>query len=490
MTSKHAFYFTKQIRQCEQHAISLGISEDELMLRAATGAFTALKNRYAHVKKIAICCGAGNNAGDGYVLARLAYQQGLTVFLYTHKAIEDLPPAAKRAAEEAEAIGILSHPLEDIMAEEVELVIDALLGIGLRGEVYGPIAHAIHLINESKIPVLSLDVPSGLDADSGRVLGVCIHAHTTVTFIAQKIGLSTLDGPDHCGQIIYYDLQLASILTSLTVAAYPVLPQLVHNYIKPRLKNSHKGMFGHVLIIGGGLGMPGAANLAAMAALRIGAGLVSVATRPEHAMGGLPLLPEAMVHGIDSMQDIVALLEKASVCIVGPGLGEDAWARGLFSAAIASQLPLVVDAAALRMLADNPQYDDNWVLTPHPGEAARLLDCTTSDIQKNRYKAVLRIQEQYGGCVLLKGVGSFIYSGNDDMYLCTAGNPGMASAGMGDVLSGVIGGLMAQGVPLAVAARLGVWLHAHAGDEAALVLGQRGLLASDLIPYMRSQINM
>ena len=488
--SKQALYLTKQIRLFERKAVDeLGATEDDLMMRAGVAALHTLKTLYPDVRTIAVFCGSGNNAGDGYVVARLAFQQGISVVVYQCKAIEDLPPAANHAALTAIASGVPCQCIDDPLDSDVDLVVDALLGIGIKGNVHGQMANAINLINDSGLPVLALDVPSGLDADTGRVLGVCIHAAVTTTFIARKVGLYTLDGPDHCGKVVCHSLQLESCIASIQPVAYQLDEHLFHGVIAARRKNSHKGMYGHVLVIGGGPGMPGAVYLAALAALRAGAGMVTIATLKEHAGKVLPLLPEVMIYAVDGVNDLLPLLSKASVCVIGPGLGESEWAAILFKATIAAQLPLVIDASALRMLALNPQHDDNWVLTPHPGEAASLLACSTEDIQLDRCKSAQQIQQQYGGCIVLKGVGSIVNSGESEAYICTEGNPGMASAGMGDVLSGVIGGLLAQGVSLVDAAKLGVWLHAKAADEAVAAQGERGLMASDLIPFIRRQIN-
>lgn len=486
---KNALYLTKHIRICERQALDkLGMTEDELMFRAGLAAFNTLKTLYPDVQTIAVFCGGGNNGGDGYVLAKLAHEHGLSVVIYAHKAIEDLPPAAMHAAQAALAEGLAYQSFDDALDEDVELIVDGLLGIGLQGPVHGPIAQAIHLINDSGLPVLALDIPSGLDADTGKVLGVCINAAITTTFIAPKVGLYTLDGPDHSGKIICHRLQLNG-LTMPQPAAYELNEQLFHGIMSPRHKNSHKGCYGHVLVIGGGSGMPGAPYLAANAALRVGAGTVTIATLPEHAGHVLPMLPEAMIYAIDDVQSLLPLLARATVCVIGPGLGESEWAFSLFNAAIAAQLPLVIDASALHMLAHSPQHDDNWVLTPHPGEAASLMGVSIAEVQHDRCKSAELMQQKYGGCVVLKGAGSIVSGGEHETYICSAGNPGMASAGMGDVLSGVIGGLLAQGVPLLEAAKLGVWLHAKAADEAIISQGERGLMASDLMPYLRRQIN-
>lgn len=487
---KNALFLTHHIRLCEHHAIDeLGISEEELMLRAAKAAFHTLQMLYSDVQSIAIFCGGGNNAGDGYVLATLAYEQGYTVVLYPIKPMHDLPDPAKQAALQTQTLGIPCRSLEDGLDEDVEVVVDALLGIGIRGAVHDVIAQAIHLINESGLPVLALDVPSGLDGDTGQILGVCVQAAVTTTFIAEKVGMYTLDGPDQCGKIVVHRLQLDAYLATLQPAAYRLEKQVVQGLVALRRKNSHKGLFGHVLIVGGGPGMPGASYLAASAALRVGAGMVTIATWPEHSGNVLPSLPEAMLYGIDDPDSLKPLLEKSTVCVIGPGLGESEWAQSLFSVVLGVQLPLVIDASALRLLAGHPQHDDHWILTPHPGEAACLLGCEIVDIQKDRCLSARLIQEQYGGSIVLKGVGSIVRTCESETHVCTAGNPGMASAGMGDVLSGILGGLLAQGVSLSNAAKLGVWIHAQAGDDAAAAQGERGLLATDLMPYLRRQIN-
>ena len=487
---KKALYVTQQLRGCEHMARDeLGFLSDDLMLRAGTAAFYTLKTHFPDIKTIAVFCGGGHNAGDAYVLARLAHHQGFTVIIYPLKSIEELPSAAKQAALAAVAAGVLFSTIEDSIDTDIELVVDGLLGIGLLGHVSGPIAQAIHLINDSGLPVLSLDVPSGLDADTGRIMGVCVQASVTVSFIADTVGLFTLDGPDYCGKIVSHSLQLDHCLASFQPAAYVLDDVLLQGIMQPRRKNSHKGLYGHVLIIGGGEGMPGAVHLAAEAAFRIGAGAVTIATSPKNAGHGFSTCPEVMIHVVEDVSSLRPLFMKATVCVLGPGLGTDAWARSLFDATISAQLPLVIDASALRLLGLNSQHDDNWVLTPHPGEAAGLLGCATTDIQANRCKSATLIQQQYGGSVVLKGVGTIVNTAEHHTYICTSGNPGMATAGMGDVLSGVIGGLLAQGLSLADAAKLGVWLHAHAADEAVKTQGERGLMASDLMPYLRRLIN-
>ncbi len=257
-----------------------------------------------------------------------------------------------------------------------------------------------------------------------------------------------------------------------------------------RRRHANKGDYGHVLVIGGDYGMGGAVRMAAEAALRVGAGLVSVATRPEHVGVVTTCRPEIMCHQIHVPEDLDSLLQRATVLVIGPGLGKSEWSRKLFNHLINFNLPKVIDADGLNLLAEAPQKQTQWILTPHPGEAARLLKITVSEIQQDRQKAVKSLQKNYGGVAILKGAGTLVQNGllNQAIH-CSAGNPGMASGGMGDVLSGVIGGLLAQKLDLTQAAEIGVQIHSQAADQAAAQGGERGLLACDLLPYLRLLVN-
>ncbi len=258
-------------------------------------------------------------------------------------------------------------------------------------------------------------------------------------------------------------------------------------YLKPRDRDAHKGHFGHVLVVGGDYGFSGAACLAAEGALRVGAGLVSVATRAEHATMLNLARPELMCHAVSTFLTLKPILQRATMLVVGPGLGRTNWAKDLLEGVLQAELPLILDADGLNLLAENPVKKSNWILTPHPGEAARLLKTSAEEIQRDRVAAVTRLQQHFGGWVILKGAGTLI-AGPNEIAICHAGNPGMASGGMGDVLSGVLGGLAASGIPLADAAKLGALLHALAGDLAAKE-GERGMIASDLMPYLRKLVN-
>jgi NAD(P)H-hydrate epimerase len=262
---------------------------------------------------------------------------------------------------------------------------------------------------------------------------------------------------------------------------------IVQCALPPRARTAHKGRHGHVLVVGGAAGMGGAARLTGEAALRVGAGLVTVAAHPQ-SLAAMQGRPELMTVGLAASADLEPAIERATVLALGPGLGQSPWAMGIFGAVLAARKPTVVDADALNLLALNPQRRDHWILTPHPGEAARLLGGTVADVQRDRLAAVAELQSRYGGVVVLKGAGSLVQTPAEGAWLCDRGNPGMASAGMGDVLTGVVAGIAGQCGDLALAARAGVFVHAEAGDRAARA-GERGLLASDVIEKLRVGVN-
>jgi hydroxyethylthiazole kinase-like uncharacterized protein yjeF len=263
----------------------------------------------------------------------------------------------------------------------------------------------------------------------------------------------------------------------------------IQQFLPPRQRDAHKNDFGHVLVIGGDYGMAGAARMAGESALRSGAGLVSVATRHEHIPGIIASRPELMCHGIKKATELEPLFNHATTLVLGTGLGRSPWSKELFACAMQSELPMVVDADGLYWLTQYELSRENWVLTPHPGEAARLLQTTSQAIQENRLGALGMLQQQYGGVIVLKGAGTLILGKSHQPHICPSGNPGMATGGMGDILSGIIAALIAQGVPVENAAQISVSIHAQAGDQIAAIQGERGLLATDLLPYIRNLVN-
>lgn len=457
----------------------------QLMTKAAEAGFKAIQDYYPQVKQLSVLCGAGNNAGDGYLIATFALQAGYGVQLVSIVDEDKLQGDAARAyAAFLDAGGVIlkDYSLIDNCSE---LVVDALLGTGLDREVCGKFAEAIAHMNDLDVPVLAVDIPSGLNADTGNIMGCAIKANLTISFIVLKKGLFTGLAADYCGQIIFSDLAVpeAIIQTEISQQQLLAIPNL-----NKRNACAHKGLYGHVLVVGGDYGYAGATYLAADAALHSGAGLVSIATRKEHALQVHLASPELMGHTLDQIADIADLLAKVSVLVFGPGLGQGDWAKSIWPSLITVDKPRVIDADALNLLAETPHYSDHWVLTPHPGEAARLLQCSTVDILVDRYSAVRRIQKQYGGVCVLKGAGTLITDG-EQVYVNHTGNPGMATGGMGDVLSGLIGSLIAQHFSLIEAAKAGVYLHGLAADQAVANNGQRGLKASDVMQFLRQVVN-
>lgn len=467
----------------------LGIPGAHLMQRAGRAAFAALLRRWPEVGQIHVLCGTGNNGGDGFVIAALAKARGIPVWLWQVGDPAKIGGDALLAKQMAEREGVVGQPF-DAGALKHGVIVDALLGTGLGGAVRPPFADAIAAINASRLPVLAVDIPSGLCSDTGSELGVAVRADLTVTFIALKQGLLTGRGPALCGELLFDDLQLpADLLAQVEPSARRLDLAELNRLLPRRARDAHKGHFGHLLVVGGDHGFGGAALMAAEAAARLGAGLVSVATRAEHLAALLARRPEVMAHAVRSGQELAPLLARASAVVIGPGLGQSSWGEQLLAAALASALPLVVDADALNLLARLPPVRrDDWLLTPHPGEAARLLGSDTAAIARDRFAAVRALQQRFGGAVILKGSGSLVA---DEMgvSICPYGNPGMASGGMGDVLSGVLGGLLAAGEAIGDVARLGVCLHGRAADLAAAEQGERGLLATDLIPRLQRLAN-
>ena len=504
-----ALYRAEQVRELDRLAQqALGIGEFELMRRAGAAAFSHLRERWRRAGSLLVLAGAGNNGGDGYVIAALAANIGLRVQLVYLSNPDQLGGAAAQAWRMAveNNVPMCSFPeFKSRQWRDFELVVDALFGTGLNRAAEGAWLEAIEWVNASGLPVLAVDIPSGLHADTGTPMGAAVRARMTVTFIGMKRGLLTHKGPDCAGELIFEGLDAPPRIHGADASTTAEVKRIDISYsaafLPPREPSSHKGGNGHVLLLGGDHGMGGAIILAAEAAMRSGAGLVSVVTRSAHRPALLARRPEIMVTGTeDDRVDLPALFDRASNIVIGPGLGLGEWSRNLLRAALGGHstrgLPLVADADALRLLAqkaapvtDFPRRD--WVLTPHPGEAAALLGIDIEEVQRDRFAAVDALRRRYDGHCLLKGAGSLICApGHSPRFkLCTEGNPGMASAGMGDVLSGIIAGLHAQGLSLEDSLSCAVCVHGEAADLAAAEAGERGLIATDLMPFIRQLVN-
>jgi ADP-dependent NAD(P)H-hydrate dehydratase / NAD(P)H-hydrate epimerase len=479
MSINRKLYRAAQVRGLDRLAIEgHGIPGYELMNRAGQAAFRILRARWPEARALTICCGAGNNGGDGYVIARLAREAGLTVQLIALKDPGELGGDAARAARDWLEGGGGIEPMDERLRGDV--IVDALLGTGLDRPAEGDWARMIAHVNDSGRPVLAVDIPSGLNADTGMPLGPCVRADVTVTFIGNKRGLWTGQAGRWCGERRFDALQTPSeIHQRISADAELLSSELPGRILPPRSPDTHKGDLGHVLIIGGDEGMAGAAILAGQAALRSGSGLVSLATRATHAATAVTVQPELMSHAVEDLPSLDALIERADVLALGPGLGQSDWSKAVWLRAMQSGRPLVVDADGLNLLSLQNLKADNWVLTPHPGEAARLLGWRVDEIQADRYAAVRALAERYAACVVLKGHGSLVAAPTGEVAVCPFGNPAMATAGMGDALTGIIASLIGQGLASFDAARLGVLLHAQAGDRAARA--KRQILAGDLI---------
>ncbi len=481
----------------ERHAIP-GIV---LMKRAGEAAWRALHRRWPAARSITVVCGRGNNAGDGYVVAGYAKSNGLRTQLVQLGSPDGLKGDAALARDWAVGLGVHVEPTDAERPEfemTGEVAVDALLGTGASGDVRPGYARAIDRLQRAGMPILALDIPSGVCADTGRVLGCAVRADATVTFISMKRGLTTGAAPDLTGPIELATLSVPADVYA-SISGIPALQwNALRNALPVRAATAYKHQAGHVLIVGGDRGMGGAAAMAGEAALRVGAGLVSVATRPEHVAPILARRPELMVKGIDDASHIDALLARASVIAVGPGLGRDDWGRALLARTLRAAKPMVIDADGLHALATHADAAARAavpaaVLTPHVAEAATLLSTSVADIQRDRFAAATALIETYGGsgdwAAVLKGAGSIVASRALPLGVCLHGNPGMASAGMGDVLTGVVAGLLAQHLDATHAATLGACLHSLAGDRAAARAGQRGLLATDLLPELHAILN-
>ncbi|HEU4600341.1 MAG TPA: NAD(P)H-hydrate dehydratase [Steroidobacteraceae bacterium] len=482
-------YSAAELRALDRRAIEeFAIPGYALMCRAGKAALATLRSCWPAANRLVVACGPGNNGGDGYVLARLARADGLQVSVAAIGDPERLSGAAHEAYRNYIDAGGSVQPWDGAVLQ-ADVVVDALFGIGLARPVEGTAANLIDTINRSGIPVLSIDVPSGLQTDTGQVLGVAVRAERTMTFIGLKLGFYVGDGPDYTGAVMFDSLDLPEeVYRNSTPSLLRIDDQRLQAVLPARKRTAHKGQQGFVLVVGGGIGMAGAARMAGEAALRSGAGLVTIATHPANVAAVMAGRPELMCRGVTDATELQPLIERADLIAIGPGLGRDEWAKRVFDVAIASEQRKVVDADGLNLLAASPRQQSNWVLTPHPGEAGRLLGITNAEVQHDRLHAVRSIAARYGGVVVLKGAGTLVAKADQIPAVCDRGNPGMASPGMGDVLTGVISGIAAQVPDLVTAAQTGVLVHAMAGDMAARH-GERGLLATDLFNYLPACVN-
>ncbi len=498
-----ALYTADQVRQIDRTAIeNCGVPGPMLMQRAASAAFACLRHRWPDARRLLLLCGTGNNGGDAWLLGATALYEGFDVHAISFGEPRGGAIDARKRFGAAGGHEISFDSAGDLPS--VDVIVDGLFGIGLDRDVDDVAAALIEQINASNRPLLALDIPSGLCADRGVPRGVALRATATISFVAWKRGLFTGDALDYCGELELDTLDIPPVARQGIAPDARLLDANIGYVLPPRLRNANKGLYGHVLVLGSDHGFGGAIRMTAEAALRCGAGKVSIATRTSNVVAINSARPELMAHGVDGPQELKSLLEGVDVIALGPGLGQAAWGLALCDAALHSGLPCVIDADALNLLSresvrlaggdvishallPKPEHGVH-VLTPHPGEAARLLGTTTKKIQNDRYGAVRELAARYNAVAVLKGAGSLIADPHGHVAVCPWGNPGMASGGMGDVLTGVIAALMGQGLSAWDAARLGVAVHSRAGDIAANN-HPRGLIATDLFPSLRELVN-
>lgn len=524
-------YTARQVRALDQLMIEqVPISALKLMRRAASVVLSVVCQRWPQLRRLVVFTGTGNNGGDGYYLAALAAADGIKVQVLECGDQERLSADALGARVEAIAAGVACRPcdmlfdLASASFSQETVLVDAILGTGFKGPLRDSHESIIEWINASGLPVVSIDLPSGLNCDTGDVGDIAVRATMTVCLVGLKQGLFTGKAPDVTGEIVFHDLGMPESVKASPQARFSASTRIdihaIADSLAPRTASTHKGQCGNVLVVGGDLGYGGAAIMAAEAAARAGAGTVSLLTRSSHITAALTRRPELMVRGVDEpdgfgSEQILALLQRATAIVLGPGLGSSNWSRSVFRQVLqfaGTHLPVVLDADALNLLAEyallEAQADEPeallplrsplWILTPHPGEAARLLQTTIPAVESDRFAAVSSLQSQWGGSVVLKGAGSVLCTEavrvdrvetEIVLEVCTEGNPGMASGGMGDVLAGLLGSLIAQGLSPAMALRCGVCIHGEAADLAAEDAGERGLVATDLMLPIRRLVN-
>lgn len=508
---KSQFYKTDSVKILDSIAINnFGLSGFTLMSRAGLFAFETIQKKWPSLKSICVFCGIGNNGGDGFVLAKLAKKNGYNVSVIICGEEQEIKNDAKIAYDECKKYNVLiqrwplsSHEESKQIQEkkinsivnlyDFEIIVDALFGTGLNKELDEYWTYIINYLNKYTLAKkVAIDIPSGLNANTGIIMKAAFCADLSITFVGLKQGLFSGKARDYCGEIVFNNLQIPyQVYNEVEPSGYLLNLKKLKSKAFSNISNcAHKGDFGHVLIIGGNYGMLGACIMAAKAALRTGAGLVTVATKDEHS-ALLPLnTPEIMSIGINDINKIKILIEKASVILIGPGLGQDNWSQEIFSYVLNLQKPLIIDADAINLLAkmNNNYINNNCILTPHPKEASRLLNISTNEIENNRFESVEKLFEKYKANIVLKGAGTIVFGEDKKYYITHSGNYGMATAGMGDVLSGVIAGCVARGVSLLESSKIGVCVHALASDfESAK--GKKGMMATDLLLWIRKLLN-
>lgn len=488
-----------EMKRCDQNTIQrFGMPETVLIERAALGALDILLTGTFDLRSVCVVCGSGNNGADGFALARLLHQKNIGVHTYFVGDMDHSTDSCRAECAIAQNYGV---PTCDLSAlQTCTTIVDALFGIGLSREVQGTYAEVIQAINASDASVLSLDIPSGISADSGQVMGVAVKANTTITFGFKKLGLVLFPGADYAGTVCLTD---AGITEDGFEKSYPsvsaLTPEDISEKLPTREAHTNKGTFGKVLVIAGSVNMSGAAYFSSKSAYRTGAGLVKVFTPSQNRSVLQTALPEAILSTYESghmaFQALSEALEWSNVVVLGPGLGMDADARFIVKNVLENySKPLILDADGLNLLSTNPEWhqdllrNPNLILTPHLGEMARLLQVGIPEISGNLIRTALTFAKQHEVTCVLKDARTVVATSDGKVTVNLSGNSGMSTGGSGDVLTGIIAGLIAQGLTPGDAAPLGVYIHGLAGDLAAQTVGKRAMIASDIIDAIGSII--
>lgn len=471
-------YNRQQVYQLDQLAmLEDGQPSKQLMGKAAMAVWSAIQCRWPMIEQMVIFAGCGNNGGDAFAVASLVKKSGIEVELFAVGDLSQQSAESRSFRESWEHSGGITQQWAG-ECPDCDLIIDGLLGIRLSRDLDASWSSMLGKINSKEAIRVSVDIPSGVNADTGIAMPVAIQADLTVTFIAQKIGRFLADGPDYCGEVVFDDLGLSKASADKQPVKYQLLERHNVNLPAPRKNNSYKNQYGHVVVFGGGLGMSGAARLTGFASLRSGAGLVSLCVHPDNVIAAASDHAELMVSDWNALDDMLAL---ASIIVVGPGLGDSPQAKNLLQKLSVTDKPIVVDADALQPWFLNSLSSEQCVITPHPGEAARLLAFTTKQIQQDRVSAIVKLNELWPFVSVLKGSGSLIGEQDKMLKLCAHGHPGMATAGMGDVLSGLVAGYLAQGLNALDATQTAVLVHALAAEDYAKQQDSSSMIASDVI---------
>ncbi len=497
-----------EMRNIDSQTIKeIGIPGIVLMENAGIGAVHVIIEKFPSPKfsKVSILVGKGNNGGDGLVVARHLINRGYKVNTYILSEADKFSGDALINLQIAQKMNL---PMKFILSEEQleeykniisqsDFLIDSIFGTGLKGAVRGFAGNLIEFLNSTNIPIIAIDLPSGLDADYGRIDGACICADLTVTMVLPKRGLLLYPGANFVGELKVADIGIPkSVIEYQQISVNLVQPSFASELLPQRPKDGHKGLFGRVLLVAGSAGLTGASALASQSALRVGAGLVTLGI-PKSLNPIMEVkLTEAMTIPLAETEDhtlsiralnkILLLSEKADVVAIGPGLSRNPETTALVKKLCREiNIPKVIDADGLNALSEErdilKELSSNTVLTPHPGEMSRLIDKPISEIQSDRINIALDFAKENGVMLVLKGAPTVIATPNGEAYLNTTGNPGLASGGTGDVLTGVIAGFIAQGLSLKDASILGVFIHGLAGDLVAKEKGIAGMIASDII---------